>query len=316
MSEREHEQPVQDEAVAGQSPAPARSMPPMRALASAIGNRAFTAHVARQPMTASEQEEEIPAAITNVAENVIAAPLDAGADELAKGTPPGRWPALRARMARATAGFDMATLPMEGDAGKHWRDGKDNAYIALGLMDAMISPDGFKNLRMAWGRSYGTLEQIASRSEPDRAAAVREKAMAPVLEGINMIPSLEKEEDPAKILEIRQEGLEVEPDLWEAGGDDPLIFAAVQQFRLGLEILRMATMSEEESQALVAGWLDRVVFDVTHLDADPSEPYPPGAADEGEALPPPKETPPPQDAPPAPAPSPNPLPPPPPPPPQ
>jgi hypothetical protein len=251
----------------------------MRALASAIGNRAFTAHVARQPMTASEQEEEIPAAITNVAENVIAKPLDAVADELAKGTPPGRWPALRARMAQATAGFDMATLPPGGHAGMHWRDGKDNAYVALGLMDAMISPDGFKDLRMAWGRSYGTLEQIANRSEPERAAAVREKAMAPVLEGINMIPSLEKEEDPAKILEIRQEGLEVEPDLWEAGGDDPLIFAAVQQFRLGLEILRMATMSEAESQALVSGWLDRVVFDVTHLDGDPDEPYPAGPAD-------------------------------------
>src|SRR5688500_9897473 len=103
-------------------------MPPMRALASAIGTRAFTADVARQPMTASEQEEEIAAAITSVAENVIAAPLDAVADELAKGTPPGKWPALRVRMAKATAGFDMATLPMEGDAGKHWRDGKDNAY--------------------------------------------------------------------------------------------------------------------------------------------------------------------------------------------
>jgi hypothetical protein len=83
----------------------------------------------------------------------------------------------------------------------------------------------------------------------------------------------------------------------------------VQQFRLGLEILRMATMSEEESQALVAGWLDRVVFDVTHLDSDPNEPYPPGAADEGDA-PPPKQAPPPQDTPPEPAPSPNPLPPP------
>ena len=73
-------------------------------------------------------------------------------------------------MARATTGFDMATLPMEGDAGTHWRDGKDNAYVALGLMDAMISPDGFKNLRMAWGRSYGTLEQNANHSEPERAA--------------------------------------------------------------------------------------------------------------------------------------------------
>ena len=312
MSEHEHEQPVQDRAASAQSSAPAQAMPPMRALASAIGNQAFTAHVARQPMTASEQEEEIPAAITNVAENVIARPLDAVAGELEKGTPPGKWPVLRARMAAATAGFDMATLPMGGDAGKHWRDGKDNAYIALGLMDAMISPDGFKNLRMAWGRSYGTLEQIANHSEPDRAAAVREKAMAPVLEGINMIPSLEKEEDPAKILEIRAEGLEVEPDLWEAGGDDPLIFAAVQQFRLGLEILRMATMSEEESQLLVAGWLNRVVFDVTHLDGDPNESYPPGPADEGDA-PPPKQTPP-QDTPPEPVPSPNPLPPPPPPP--
>ena len=88
MSEREHEQPVQDHAVSAQPSAPARSVLPMRALASAIGNQAFTAHVARQPMTASEQEEEIPAAITNVAENVIARPLDAVAGELEKGTPP------------------------------------------------------------------------------------------------------------------------------------------------------------------------------------------------------------------------------------
>ena len=294
-------------------PAPPAASP-FRSLAAAIGNQAFTAHVARQPMTASEEEEEIPAAITRVAEDVIARPLDQVAEELERGTPPGRWPALRAKMAAATAGFDMVNLSLAGHAGQHWRDGKDNSYVALGLMDAMMSPDGFKNLRMAWGRSYGTLEQIANRSEPDRAAAVREKALAPVLEGINMIPALEKEEDPAKILEIRQEGVEVEPDLWEACGDDPLAFAAVQQFRLGLEILRMATMTEQQSQELVAGWLDRTVFDVTHLDADPGAGYPPSAADDGEALPP-SEDPPPTPAPtPTPAPSPNPLPPPPPPP--
>jgi hypothetical protein len=264
-------------------------------------------------MTASEEEEEIPATVTRVAEDVIAKPLDRVAEELDGGTPPGRWPALRAKMAAATAGFDMVNLSLEGDAGQHWRDGKDNAYVALGLMDAMIAPDGFQNLRMAWGRSYGTLEQIANRSEPDRAAAIREKALPPVLEGINMIPAIEKEEDPTKLLEIRQEGLEVEPDLWEACGDDPLTFAAVQQFRLGLEILRMATMPDEERQELVAGWLDRVVHDVTHLDDDPNAGYPPNAADEGEALPPPKDATPPPDAPPGPAPSPNPLPPPPPP---
>ncbi len=149
-------------------------------------------------------------------------------------------------MAAATAGFDMVNLSLEGHAGQRWRDGKDNAYVALGLMDAMISPDGFQNLRMAWGRSYGTLEQIAARSDPERAAAIRDKALPQVLEGINMIPSLEKEEDNAKILEIRQEGLEVEQELWDACGDDPLTFAAVQQFRLGLEILRMATMPDEQ----------------------------------------------------------------------
>ena len=208
-------------------------------------------------------------------------------------------------MAAATAGFDMVNLSLEGHAGQRWRDGKDNSYVALGLMDAMISPDGFQNLRMAWGRSYGTLEQIAARSDPERAAAIRDKALPQVLEGINMIPSLEKEEDNAKILEIRQEGLDVEQELWDACGDDPLTFAAVQQFRLGLEILRMATMPDEQRLELVAGWLDRVVFDVTHLDAEPSEPYPPGAADESAVLPPPKD--------PTPS-SPNPLPPPPPPP--
>jgi hypothetical protein len=264
-------------------------------------------------MTASEEEEEIPAAVTRVAENVIGQPLDKVAEELAAGTPPGKWPALRARIAAALPGFDMVNLSLEGDAGQHWRDGKDNAYIALGLMDAMIAPDGFQNLRMAWGRSYGTLEQIAGRSEPDRAAAIREKALPQVLEGINMIPSLETEEDNAKILEIRREGLDVEPDLWEACGDDPLTFAAVQQFRLGLEILRMATMPDDQRQALVAGWLDRSVFDVTHLDTDLGDGYPPTAADEGNALPPPKD---PASQTPEPVPSPNPLPPPPPPPPE
>jgi hypothetical protein len=312
--ERERE----EEQVRGQTatdrPAPAAASP-LRSLAMAIGNQAFTAHVARQPMTASEEEEEIPANVTRVAENVIGLPLDKVAEELEKGAPPGRWPALRAKMAAATAGFDQVQLSMAGFAGQRWRDGKDNSYIALGLMDAMMAPDGFKNLRMAWGRSYGTLEQIANRSDPDRAAAVREKAMEPVLGGINLIPELEKEEDKTKILQIRQEGVEIEPDLWEACGDDPLAFAAVQQFRLGLEILRMATMSEQEAQDLVAGWIDRTVFDVTHLDADPNEAYPPSAADEGDALPP-REDPPPPPPPEEPkfAPSPNPLPPPPPPP--
>ena len=274
-----------------------------------MGNQAFTAHVARQPMTASEEVEPIPAAVTRVAEDVIGEPLDKVSGELTGGAPAGKWPALRTRMAAATAGFDMVNLSLEGHAGQRWREGKDNAYVALGLMDAMISPDGFKNLRMAWGRSYGTLEQIAARSDPERAAAIREKALPQVLEGINMIPSLEKEEDNAKILEIRQEGLEVEQELWDSCGDDPLVFAAVQQFRLGLEILRMATMPEAESLELVAGWLDRAVFDVTHLDAEPGEPYPPGAADERDVLPP-KKDPEPTDPPD----SPNRLPPPPPPP--
>ena len=287
----------------------------MRSLAAAIGNRAFTAHVARQPMTASKEEEEIPANVTRVAEDVIGKPLDEVSVALKLGSPPGKWPALRARIAGTTPGFDTVNLSLEGFAGQHWRDAKDNTYIALGLMDAMIAPDGFQNLRMAWGRSYGTLQQIANQAEPERAAKIRENALPQVLEGINMIPELEKAEDSDKILEIRQEGLQVETDLREAVGDDPLGFAAVQQFRLGLEILRMATLPDDERQELVAGWLDRAIFDLTSLDGDPDEPYPPTPADDGDALPPANDPPPSITPPaPAPAPSPNPLPPPPPPP--
>ena len=76
----------------------------------------------------------------------------------------------------------------------------------------------------------------------------------------------------------------------------------------------MVTMPVDRQQQLIAGWLDRAIFDVTHLDADPSEPYPPGAADEGETLPPREDTEPPTPPGPPVAPSPNPLPPPPPPP--
>jgi hypothetical protein len=291
------------------------AVPPLRALAAAIGNRAFTAHVARQPMTASQEEEEIPATVTRVAEDVIGKPIDEVSVALKLGSPPGKWPALRARVAAATAGYDMVNLSLAGFAGQHWRDAKDNTYVALGLMDAMIAPDGFQNLRMAWGRSYGTLEQIANQSEPERAAKIREKALPPVLEGINMIPALEKEEDKEKLLEIRQEGLEIETDIREACGDEFLGFAAVQQFRLGLEILRMATLEDDDRQRLVAGWLDRAIFDLTNLDGEPSEPYPPTPADDdGDALPPPKEPASNSMPAPAPAPSPNPLPPPPPPP--
>ena len=263
-------------------------------------------------MTASEEQEEIPPAVTRVAESVIAQPLDAVAGELSQGAPPGKWPVLRRRIEAAIPGFDMVHLPIEGDAGQHWRSAKDNTYIALGLMDAMLSTDGFKNLRMAWGRTYGTLEQIAGRSDPERAAAIREKALPDVKAGIDLIPEIEKEEDPQKLLDIRAEGAEVEVTIEEACGDDPLAFAALQQFRLGLEILRLAVLPEEESLNVIAGWLDRAVFDVTHLDEDPDGPYPPTGADDGDTLPPPKEI-----APPAPLlpPSPNPLPPPPPPPP-
>ena len=210
-------------------------------------------------------------------------------------------------------GFDQVKLSLEGNAGQRWRDGKDNTYIALGLMDAMMATEPVKNLRMAWGRSYGTLEQIAGHSEPDRAAAVREKAMEPVKNGIDMIPEIEAEEDTTKLLQIRQEGLEVEPDIEQACGDDPLMFAALQQFRLGLEIIRMVTMPEDQQQKLVAGWLDRAIFDVRNLDAGWDEPFPPSAADEGDALPP-REDPQPPTPEPKFAPSPNPLPPPPPPP--
>ena len=77
------------------APAP---VSPLRSLAAAIGNRAFAAHVARQPMTASEEDEEIPASITRVAEDVVAKPLDAVAEQLDTGTPRGKWPALRARI--------------------------------------------------------------------------------------------------------------------------------------------------------------------------------------------------------------------------
>ena len=285
----------------------------MQALAATIGNRAFTAFVARQPMTASEEDEEIPPAVTRVAHDVIADPLDAVAEELSEGAPPGKWPGLRRRMAAAITGFDMVQLSFAGFAGQHWRYGKDNAYVALGLIDAMISPDGFKDLRMAWGRTYGTLEQIANRSEPERAAAIREKALPDVLTAINLIPEIEKEEDPEKLLQIRAEGAEVEQTIEEACGDDPLAFAAMQQFRLGLEILRLAVLPEDEGLNVIAGWLDRAVFDVTHLDEDPDGPYPPSAADDGDTLPPPKEVGPPPPGP-QPAPSPNPLPPPPPPP--
>lgn len=290
-----------------------------------MGNQAFAAYaLARQPMTASAEEEEIPANVTRVADNVIADPLDKVADELEKGAPPGKWPALRSRMATAIAGFDAVNLSLAGHAGQHWRFGKDNAYVAMGLMDALIAPDGFQNLRMAWGRTYGTLEQIAGRAEPDRAKEIREKALPEVLEGINLIPSIEKEEDPAKILEIRDGGLEVETIVGEACGDDPLGFAAMQQFRLGLEILRAAVLPDQERLNLVVGWLARAIFDVANLDKDPSEPYPAGAADEGNSLPPKTDPPPPAPSPnplpppPSPnppAPSPNPLPPPPPPPP-
>jgi len=287
----------------------------MQILASAIGNRAFTTHVvARQPLTASEEQEEIPAAIVSVAD-AIAYSLDAIAEQLDAGAVPGRWPALRAGIAAVTPRFDEVRLSMDGHAGQHWRDGKDITYLALGLMDTLMSTEPAKNLRMAWGRSYGTLEQIAGRSDPERATAVRETAMEPVKAGIDMIPELEKDEtDEVKLLEIRQEGLEIVPEIEQACGDDPLRFAAVQQFSLGLEILRMVTMPVDRQQQLIAGWLDRAIFDVTHLEADPSEPYPPGAADEGETLPP-REDPQPL-APPGPpiAPSPNPLPPPPPPP--
>ena len=264
-------------------------------------------------MTASEEEEEIPAAVTRVAEDVIAKPLDAVAEQLSQGPPPGKWPALRRRVEAAIPGYDMVHLPIEGDAGRHWRSAKDNTYIALGLLDAMISPDGFKNLRMAWGKTYGTLEQIANRSEPERAAAIREKALTDVKAGIDLIPAIETEEDPQKLLDIRAEGAEVEATIEEVCGDDPLAFAAMQQFRLGLEILRLAVLPENESLNVIAGWLDRAVFDVTHLDEDPDGPYPPSGADDGDTLPPPQEVAPPPG--PQVAPSPNPLPPPPPPPP-
>lgn len=295
------------------APVPARA--PLQILASAIGNRAFTSHVvARQPLTASEEEEEIPPAITSAADG-IAGPLDAIAEELDANAAPGRWPGLRAGIAEVTPRYDQVRLPMEGHAGQHWRDAKDITYIALGLMDTLMSSEPAKNLRMAWGRAYGTLEQIAGRSDPERAAAVRETAMEPLKTGIDMIPELEKDEtDDAKLLEIRQEGLEIVPEIEQACGDDPLRFAAVQQFTLGLEILRMVTMPVDRQQQLIAGWLDRAIFDVTHLDADPSEPYPPGAADEGETLPPREDPEPPVPPGPPVAPSPNPLPPPPPPP--
>ena len=221
--EHEHEQPVQDRASSALSSAPARAMPPMRALAPAIGNQAFAAHVARQPMTASDQEEEIPAAITNVAENVIAAPLDAVADELSKGTPPGKWPALRARMARATAGFDHGH-PADGGQRRQALARRQGQRVRRARADGRDDlPRRVQDLRMAWGRSYGTLSRSPTTPSPS-AAAVREKAMAPVLEGINMIPSLEKEEDPAKILEIRQ-GTRGRARPVGGRRDDPLIFA-------------------------------------------------------------------------------------------
>jgi hypothetical protein len=291
-------------------PSPGSSM---RMLASAIGNHAFTSHVvARQPMTASEQEEEIPAAITGAGE-AIEALLDPIAEELDANAPPGSWPGLRARINAVTPMYDQVKLSIDGFAGQRWREAKDDTYIALGLMDTVMAAEPAKNLRMAWGRSYGTLEQIANRSDPERAAAVREKAMEPVKNGIDMIPELERDDgDTEKLLQIRQEGRDVEPDIADACGDDALMFAALQQFRLGLEILRLVTMPVDQQQQLVAGWLDRARFDVTHLDADWSVAYPPGPADEGE-VPPPREDPQPPPGPPV-APSPNPLPPPPPPP--
>ena len=292
---------------------------------SAIGNQAFTAMVARWYRCPPGEEGTDPQVGAVVDE--IGDPLDVVADELAKNPPESKWMELRNRIDRVIPSYSKIEFYPESKAIGRWEDSKYNALVARGLMDAIASPDMSKNLRMAWGRTYGTLQQVAGRSEKEQGDRIRNETLPQVQEAIDVIPQLTDEAlPPDELLRARAEFMPVLELIGETSGHDHFGLSAAEQFTIGLEILRLASMSDnKERLLLVSGYLTRAVHDLAHL-AD-EDPYPESPADEPEVpeppspfapspnpLPPPPP-PPPEPSPFPPAPSPNPLPPPPPPPP-
>jgi hypothetical protein len=324
--EQQNDKPVRDVVAvpAAAPPAPALAPPALGGFASALGNQAFGATVARVPARAVLARDPDPVAeppaVTatqrqaDLAHSLIGLPLAGAEGDL--GRNPGK-PVLRSirrRVSAARGAFRSFRFPPTSTPGQRMRSAEARVDVALALLDAMLSNRPDRLLRGHWHKTLTLCRGLARRlpkatatDSEDKRAMMRDSVCPAVSAAIADIPLIVNAESSEEILQRGMAHDHVAGAIFDVAGDQGI--PAAIEFKKGIELIKLVARPEEERAAFVAAHLNRAWHDVMRLNQDMSEDA--DLAEPGEELPEPEP-----DVPADPAPSgPNTLPPPPPPPP-
>jgi len=299
----------------------------MQAVAAAVGNQAFAAAarsgrlaraaVGRQGHDDApgppEMPEPVPPKLKALADGQIVPALREVSEAL-RGDPPTpeTLRTLREKVARTRALFDTVAAP-SGLVGDNWFGALGETAIARTMLDDMIKPGSEFDLRMSWGKAFGTARQLAGILQQGDAAAPTDGTPAPTSPGpriefevcpriegaIREIPTLTTAESIEPLQATLETTRDIAQQLVDLAQGNPLGRTAAVEFEKGWELVEQWTLPESEHAGHVADRLDGAADTASDL-----------AGEHGwSATPLPAPTPTFE-----PAPSPNPLPPPPPPP--